>query len=298
MIQDITIISLSGRGSVSIKARDYKEYWLGQVDLGQVSGTHQTYQYYNQVGGDIVGTKVEKRPLSIAGWVLDGGTNDLQQRCDLLNAFISPVEDYELALKGKKIQFRPDKSIIYSPEYRQNNEKVRRFLIQATCPYPLFTDKQDTVAAFDSSGKMFHFPNNFGRAKPEVFGSQKKTYSTEVNNAGGFQTGMSIKLRFSGEVTNPRVKNLTTGGMVGVNRTFARGESLEISTLPGKKRMTLTSSDGKQENMVRYRDIGTTWQKMVLSPGRNLLALDCDDLGQRDAMTVSVSYTPLYLEVQ
>ena len=298
MIEEITIISLSGRGSVTMKDRDYKEYWLGPVDWGQVSGTHQTYQYYNQVGEEIVGTTVEKRSLSIPGWVVDGGTGDLRQRCDVLNSFISPVEDYELVYEGKKIQFRPDKSIIYSPEYIKNNEKVRRFLIQATCPYPLFTDKQDTAAAFDSSGKLFRFPQNFGRQAPVVFGSQKKTYSVEVNNAGGFQTGMIIKLRFSGEVKNPRVKNLTTEGMIGVNRTFTRGESLEISTLPGKKSMILTAADGKQQNMMRYRDINTTWTKMLLAPGRNLLALDCDDLDQRDAMSVTVFYTPLYLEVQ
>ena len=94
------------------------------------------------------------------------------------------------------------------------------------------------------------------------------------------------------------MKNLTTEGMIGVNRTFTRGESLEISTLPGKKSMILTAADGKQQNMMRYRDINTTWTKMLLAPGRNLLALDCDDLDQRDAMSVTVFYTPLYLEVQ
>jgi len=298
MIEEITITSLSGRGTIKMKDRDYKEHWLGPVDWGQVSGTHQTYNYYNQIGEDIVSTTVGSRSLSITGWVVEDKEGGLQSRCDFLNSFISPVEDYSLEYKGKKIQFRPDKSIIYSPEYMKNNEKVRRFLIQATCPYPLFTDKQDSVSAFDSTGKLFHFPQNFGRLAPVVFGSQKKTYSVEVNNSGGFQTGMIIKMRFSGEVQNPRVKNLTTDGMIGVKRTFARGESLEISTLPGKKGMTLIAADGKRQNMMRYRDIGTTWTKMLLAPGRNLLAVDCDDLDQRDAMTVSVFYTPLYLEVQ
>lgn len=298
MIREIKITSLTGRGSVVIKSRAYKEYWLGPVDWGQVHGDHQTYEYYNQVGEKIVGTRVGGRSLSIIGWVVDGGTGDLRNRCDFLNSFISPVEDYTLEYEGKKIQFRPDDSIGYSSEYKKNNELVRQFIITATMPYPLFSDAQDTASAFDSSGKMFRFPQNFGRLAPVVFGSQNKTYSVEVNNAGGFQTGMLIKLRFSGEVKNPRIKNLTTEGMIGVKRTFTRGESLEIDTIPGKKRMTLYTDSGTGQNILKYRDVNTTWQKMLLAPGRNLLALDCDDLDQRAAMSVTVFYTPLYLEVQ
>lgn len=298
MIEEIKITSLSGRGSVTMKTRDHKGYWLGPVDWGQVHGDHQTYEYYNQVGKKIVGTNIGTRPLTIVGWVVDGGAGDLQQRCDFLNAFISPVEDYTIEYKGKKLQFRPDDSITYFPTRVQNNHLVRRFLITATAPYPLFTDAQDTASAFDSTGKMFRFPQNFGRLAPVVFGSQKKSYSVEVNNAGGFQTGMLIKLRFSGEVQNPRVKNLTTQGMVGVTRTFTNGERLEIDTSPGRKKMELITKDGETQNILKYRDVNTTWRKMLLAPGRNLLALDCDDLDQRDAMSVTVYYTPLYLEVE
>lgn len=298
MIKEIKITSLTGRGSVTMKDRDYKEYWLGPVDWGRVQGEHQTYEYYNQVGQKIVGTKVGERSLSIIGWVVDGGAGDLRRRCDFLNSFVSPVEDYTLEYEGKKIQFRPDDSIGYSSEYRKNNRLVRQFIITATMPYPLFSDAQNTASAFDSSGKLFRFPQNFGRTAPVVFGSQKKTYSVEVHNAGGFQTGMLIKLRFSGEVQNPRIKNLTTEGMAGVRRTFNRGESLEIDTTPGKKKMLLTTAGGKEQNILKYRDVNTTWRKMLLAPGRNLLALDCDDLNQRDAMSVTVYYTPLYLEVE
>lgn len=298
MIKEIKITSLTGRGSVTMKDRDYKEYWLGPVDWGRVQGEHQTYEYYNQVGQKIVGTKVGERSLSIIGWVVDGGAGDLRRRCDFLNAFISPVEDYILEYQGKKIQFRPDASIGYGKDKLKNNELVRQFLITATMPYPLFSDAQNTASAFDSSGKLFRFPQNFGRTAPVVFGSQKKTYSVEVHNAGGFQTGMLIKLRFSGEVQNPRIKNLTTEGMAGVRRTFNRGETLEIDTAPGKKKMLLTTADGKEQNIMKYRDVNTTWRKMLLAPGRNLLTLDCDSLDQRAAMSVTVFYTPLYLEVE
>lgn len=295
MIEAVTITSLSGRGSIALRRRDAHGYWLGSVDLGQAAGQHQTYSYYNQVGQSIVSTSVLPRPVSITGWVIgtDGG---LQARCDFLNAFISPVEDYTLECRSRKIQFRPDSSIVYTPEYKVNNELVRRFMLQATCAYPLFTDLQDTVVPFDFSSKRFRFPTGFGRQGPVVFALAERTYSAEVFNTGGFQTGLTAQLRFSGEVKNPRVKNLTTGKLIGMARTFHRGEGLEISTVPGKKRMTLLTADGRREDFIKYRDYRTSW--IQLEPGANLLALDCDDLDQRNNMAVTVSFTPLYLEVE
>lgn len=296
MIDAIKITSLSGRGTLELRRKEFNGYWLGPVDWGQVSGQHQTYSYYNQVGESIVSTTVGPRQLSITGWVVDAGTDTLQARCDFLNAFISPVEDYTLEYSGKKINFRPDISIAYSPEYIKNNQKVRRFLIQATCPYPLFTDSSDTAVVFDFSKKLFRFPTGFGRKTPLVFAATSKAYSVEINNTGGFATGLIAMIRFSGEVENPRLVNLTTDKFSGVNRTFTRHEQLEISTLPGSKHMTLYTADGKTENLIKYRDYRGTW--IQLAPGPNLLALDCDDLDQRPNMDVTVYFTPLYLEVE
>lgn len=295
MITEITITSLSGRGSLFLKSKEYFGYWLGHVDWGQVSGQHQTYNYLNQIGESVVSTTVGTRPLSITGWVVDGN-GDIQDRCDFLNTFISPVEDYILEYKGKKIQFRPDISVAYSPEYVKNNEKVRRFLIQGTCPYPLFTDSEDTEVPFDQTGKMFRFPTDWGQTEPLVFAVQGKAYNITVNNKGGFSTGFVVRVRFSGEIKNPRIWNMTTGKFIGVTRTFTRGEQLELSTVPGSKHMTLWTEAGTSLDLIKYRDYQTSW--IQLQPGANLIAVDCDDLEQRNSMEVTLYYTPLYLEVE
>ena len=296
MIEEIKITSLSGRGSLSIKKGEYWNYWLGPVDWGQVQGQHQTYSYPTQVGESIVSTTIQSRPLSITGWVVDAVEGTLQSRCDFLNAFISPVEDYTLEYKGKKINFRPDISVAYSPEYKKNNEKVRRFLIQGTCPFPLFSDSSDSVVSMDQTRKTFRFPNNFGRIKPVVFAVIGKSYVVEADNKGGFATGVIIRAQFSAEVRNPRFKNLTTDTFIGVNRTFRRGELLEISTLPSGKYMKLWRDDGTVENVIKYRDFQTAWFQLI--PGTNRLAIECDDLNQRGNMDVNIYYTPLYMVVQ
>lgn len=296
MIDEIKITSLSGRGTIFMKNREYFGYWLGPVEWGQAQGQHQTYAYVNQVGESIVSTTVGTRPLSITGWVVDGDGR-IQNRCDALNAFISPVEDYVLEYKGKKIQFRPDISVAYSRDYMKNNEKVRRFLIQGTCPYPLFTDLEDTAVPFDQTGKMFHFPTDWGQKKPLVFAATGKVYQITVTNRGGFSTGFVVRIRFSGEVQNPKIWNMTTGKFIGVNRTFSRGEQLEFSTMPGNKHITLWAEDGTKTDLIKYRDYRSSFDTQ-LQPGANLIAIDCADLDQRASMDVTLYYTPLYLEVE
>lgn len=296
MINEITITSLSGRGSVNMKSRDFSGYWLGTVDWGQVQSQHQTYKYYNQVGSSIVETSIQERPLSITGWVVDAKGSTLQERCDFLNTFISPVEDYELWYNGKKIQFRPDSSISYSKEYIKNNEKVRRFLIQATCPFPLFQDLSDTEVKFEESGNRFRFPTDFGRKAPLVFAVVNKAYSLTIKNSGGFASGVIINIKFIGNVANPRIYNLTTSEYVGLTRSFVRGEQLEISTISGTKHMYLWTVDGEKFDIIKDRDFRSAW--IQLRPGDNLISVDCDNIDQRNNMEVTLYYNPLYLEVE
>lgn len=295
MIQEIKITSLAGRGSVTMSARDYRGYWLLDVDWGQVEGQHNAYRYYNQIGESIVSTSVNARPISIAGWVVeDQGT--LRERCDFLNNFISPVEDYELEYGNRKIGFRPDSSVIYGREYKENNQKLRKFLIQGTAPYPLFTGVENTQAEFDTLKQSFRFPNNLGMNAPVIFGLTTKTFSTEITNAGGFVTGIIARIRFSGQVKNPCIRNLTTAEFLGVNRTFTAGETLEVCTIAGQKRITLIAEDETTTNLIKYRDYRTVW--IQLQPGVNVIAVTCEDPDQRGEMNAEIEFTPLFLEVE
>ncbi len=296
MINKIKITSLAGRGSVTMETRNHQGYWLGAVDWGEVEGQHNTYSYPNQIGESIVSTSIGTRSLSITGWVIDADESTMQSRCNFLNAFFSPVEDYVLEYKNRKIQFRPDASIRYAPEYESNNEKVRSFLLQATCPYPLFTDLTDTAVPFDLTENRFVFPTSWGQSEPLIFASANRAYSAQVNNVGGFSAGLTAVLKFSGDVHNPRIKNLTSGNFIGVNGTFHDEERLEICTVPGKKSIKTFLADGTEVNIIKYRDYRMSWIQLV--PGTNVLALDCDDLDERANMTVTVYFTPLYLEVE
>ena len=296
MVDKITITSKSGRGSVTITTRDYIGYWLGVVDWGTVEGKNRTYQYSNQLGETIVSTSIGSRDLSIEGWVIDIEENSMKQRCEFLNRFISPVEDYTLSYGDWQIDFRPSSSISYSRQRNSNNSILRKFLIQGTCAFPFFSTAIPVIAPFDLSTKQFRFPTTFGQPAPLIFATTEKLYNTRINNPGGFSVGVTIRIDFVGNVTNPRIRDLKTNQLIGVNRTFENGERLTIVTVAGQKSMTLRRSDQTEENVIKNRHVETSW--LQLSPGSNVWALDCDDLQQRANMNVQVIFSPLYLEVE
>lgn len=296
MVDELKITSLSGRGTLFLRRGDRVSYWLDTVDWGQASGTHNTCRYMDQIGAGIVSTSLGTRALSLSGWVVETPAGTLRERCDFLNTFFSPTEDYRLETCGRAIAFRPDCSVIYSREYAHNNRHARRFLVQATCPFPLFSDAEETVVPFESTQKLFRFPTGFGRAAPLAFALHGSAYRVTVHNRGGFPAGFTASIAFSGPVTDPALTDLSTGEMLGVRRAFAHGEQLELCTVPGKKRLALRDAAGETHDLLKYRDVRTVW--LQLAPGLTRLAVGCADETQRANMAVTLRFAPLYPEVE
>ena len=296
MIDEIKITSLTGRGSVTMQTQSPAGYWLGRVDWGQAGGAHQAYTAFNRIGEFIASTSLGSRALSIPGWVIEDSAATLKRRCEFLNSFISPVEDYELEYHGRKIRFRPDSSVVYSRDRRSDNRVLRRFLIQATCPFPLFSSVDETVVPFDSSAKLFRFSPDFGQVAPLVFATTERLYNTRINNPGGFATGVTIQITFVGNVTNPKIRDLKTNQAIGVDKSFVAGDRLTICTISGRKAVTVRHEDNSEENYIRHRSIDTVW--LQLAPGANIWAIECSELTQRANMRVNILFTPLHLEVE
>ena len=295
MIESIVVESISDGTTLPMGMDGAQEYWLTEVDWGQAEGSHITYSMANQQGETIVSTSLLSRPLSITGWVIEDST-PLRTKCNFLNQFISPSKDYLLKYESYQIQFRPDTSVKYGREHTVNNVKMRQFLIQGTCPQPFFSSIVPITTLFDFSTKRFRFPTTFGQREPLIFATTDKVYNTRIFNPGGYSSGVIIQIDFIGNVTNPRIRDLQTNQLIGVDLSFVNGDRLTMVTIPGQKSMAARYSDQRVENVIKNRNVQTTW--LQLSPGNNTWALECDDLSQRVNMDVQVMFTPLYLEVE
>lgn len=294
MIKEIKITRQSTGEEITMVYGDKRGYYLNDVDWGQVEGTHNSYSYLNQIGASIVNTAIGMRDITISGFVV-ARESDITSRCEYLNTFISPNEDYILTYGGFKIHFRPDASIAWSRSYAENCEKGRKFLIQGTCPFPLFQAVTDTEDAFSVTTGLLHFPSNFGSVTPMAYGITAASYNIAINNTGGFPTGVRVTVAFTSAVANPKVYNLTTGKFIGVDYTFQAGDVLEINTQPGEKYIKLISGSS-ESSLMRYRNVSMSW--WVLEPGVNNLQMTCDDVTELGGMAVVIYYTPLYQEVE
>lgn len=294
MIQQITLTSVTGRGSITMTYGDRRTYWLDDVDWGQVEGSHSTYNYLNQIGESIVSTTIRSRPIQITGFVVEYD-NTLQDRCDHLNTYISPSEDYWIEYGDYKIKFRPDASITWSRTYPENSLKGRKFLIQGTAPFPLFQGSENTIQEFSSVYGLFHFPHDFGSSESFSYGMSTISSNITVQNTGGFETGIIAEISFSAELSNPIITNITTGKYLKVNYTFQSGDTLMISTMPGEKYMRLYRGED-EINVIKYRDVGMSW--WTLQSGDNKLSLTCSDITELGGMAAQIYYTPLYQEVE
>jgi hypothetical protein len=127
--------------------------------------------------------------------------------------------------------------------------------------YPFFIDpelKSATLASFSGGLTMpFTTPVSLGIAIQQV----------TITNSGDSPTPITVT--FQGEITNPRIDNLTTGEYIKATMTLGSGEFLRINT--GQGQHTVRYIHGTtDERGNKYLDSGSKF--FWLEPGSNVLS--------------------------
>ena len=273
--------------------RDDSDFVLDEVDLGVVNGTHHSYKYVNQIGIYINSTTLEQRTVSIKGYVIGDDYGLLEENKNTLNRFINPLQAVDITVLDKyKLTFKPDYSIKYSAPYKDNNEVLCKFLIQGTCPDPLFTTLGEQSAVIGTV-KKFHFPLIIPKNVGILMGLRTSSLFLNLNNTGDVATGMIIEFTCTSNVKNPKLINVDTQEFIQIDKTIVPGEKIVVSTISGEKYIRGTLN-GVESNYFAYLNYESTW--MQLSTGLNTLKYDADD--NLTGLEVSVSFLPRLLEVQ
>lgn len=273
--------------------RDDSDFVLDEVDLGVVNGTHHSYKYVNQIGIYINSTTLEQRTVSIKGYVIGDDYGLLEENKNTLNRFINPLQAVDITVLDKyKLTFKPDYSIKYSAPYKDNNEVLCKFLIQGTCPDPLFTTLGEQSAVIGTV-KKFHFPLIIPKNVGILMGLRTSSLFLNLNNTGDVATGMIIEFTCTSNVKNPKLINVDTQEFIQIDKTIVPGEKIVVSTISGEKYIRGTLN-GVESNYFAYLNYESTW--MQLSTGLNTLKYDADD--NVPGLEMSVSFLPRLLEVQ
>lgn len=273
--------------------RDDSDFVLDEVDLGVVNGTHHAYKYVNQIGIYINSTTLEQRTISIKGYVIGDDYGLLEENKNILNRFINPLQAVDIIVLDKyRLTFKPDYSIKYSAPYKDNNEVLCKFLIQGTCPDPLFTTLGEQSAVIGTV-KKFHFPLIIPKNVGILMGLRTSSLFLNLDNTGDVATGMIIEFTCTSNVKNPKLINVDTQEFIQIDKTIVPGEKVIVSTISGEKYIRGTLN-GVESNYFGYLNYESTW--MQLNTGLNTLKYDADD--NLTGLEVSVSFLPRLLEVQ
>lgn len=268
------------------------EYWLDTVDFGQVEGTNHTFKFIDQVGETVYNTTLEPRQIQISGWVASWSHTEVKRLKDILNHFVNPKHLLEAHANGKKIQFYPVTSIAYSPEYRENNEVLSKFLITGYCPYPLFTNSDPRMVLVSYTTPLFKFPLIIPQDTGIMMGIRQPTLIAEIDNTGDLPIGYTIEIYAKGTVINPILTDIGSQQFIEFSKTLQDGETIIVNTREGYRKIT-GIVNGVESNYFKYRTFDSSW--LTLQRGLNYIRYNAEE--GVTALEVTIRYEPGYLEV-
>lgn len=293
MLEEIKLTNIDLQKSITIDQYD-SEFVLGEVDLGSVPGSHQTYKYPNQVGSSIGSTLLGERSISIEGWVISETYEGVRSNKALLNRIVNPLNTLEILLYDTyRLTFKPDSSIYYSPEYKNNNEVLSQFLIQGTCADPMFSLKSEATIILATTKPMWKFPWVIPKDSGTLMGLREPSLLRNLVNQGDVDVGMVITFSCVTTVVNPSLLNVVTQEYIKINKTIHPDEKVVVSTVIGNRYVQGILNNQKL-NYFKYRDIASNW--LQLYRGDNTLKYGADE--NPGGLEVSVTYSPKFLEVQ
>lgn len=298
MVENIKLTNLTTNEELELDKVTTLYYILDNVDWGQITSTHHSFKYVNQVGKYVTGTSLETRDVTITGWVVARSESQMNRRKNFLNRFVNPQEVIQLAYKNYVLDFLPDDTIKYSAILVENNEVVCKFSIVGTAFDPLFRDEIEGRVAAATTLSLFHFPLMIGghdNGYPTVmFGIRSPSLIINVYNAGAVTTGMRLVFRAKGTVENPQIINVKTQEFFKINKVLSAGEQVIVETVTGEKKVVGSLNGGEEKNYFKYRDLNSTW--LQLAVGDNLFRYAADR--NLDGLEVYIYSYNRYLEVQ
>ena len=297
MVERIVLKKVKNSEELILDMMSTPEYVLKSVDWGTVQGTHRTYKYVNQIGVTVSGTSLETRPISIEGWIVATSPERMSTLKKKLNSFVNPQDAIDLYYNDYMIRFIPDETVKYAADESENNGAFCKFMINGTCPNPLFTNANESMSIFATTVPKFHFPLIMSKSLPEkgvIFGIRSGSLIVNVLNNGAVASGMRIVFKAKGTVVNPKLINVNTQERFVLNKTLEAEEIVEVNTNIGEKSVKGRIGNANYSNYYMYKDIDSEW--LQLDVGDNIFRYDAEE--GLDNLEVFVHFHNRYLEVQ
>lgn len=164
-----------------------------------------------------------------------------------------------------------------------------------TCPL-IAEEQSENGAAFRISGlspePVAEFSIEDSPTDPVTavfFSGRNLANFLNVRNPGALPVPFTAKLRSSGIVVDPAIRNSTTGEHIGFDTTLNKGDVLEIYRTTTDRLAVKLISGGVETNAFALLDEDS--DLMELHPGDNVLTADA--ASGREGLQASISFYPL-----
>ena len=145
-------------------------------------------------------------------------------------------------------------------------DKKQTAQITVLCPESHFNGSMAALEELSNVVPMFEFP--FSIAEEGIpFSALVPGAEKNIINDGDIATGTLIRIHAIGAVTNPKIYCATDNTYMQVNTSMVAGDSIEIDTRVGHKRITMIHN-AVRTNLIGSLKDGSAW--FVLQPGDNI----------------------------
>ena len=278
----------------SIELGNTAPFLIITVDgLGSPQNEIYTQKSPYQDGVTVTGSSLGSRNIVLEGKIIDSNRANRQIYRNTLLSVLNPKLNGKLIVDfgntQRQIECKVEQAPYFSSESGQNHQDFSISLIAAN---PYFQNISENKTDISTETGNLEFPLEIPVEGLEL-SIRTISYITNIYNQGDVDTPIKVKLKAVGTVINPIIENLDTGEFIRIKRTLAEGETLEINTAFGNKRVEIIKPDGSRENVFHYIDYKSTF--FQLSGGDNTIKYDAE-VGENN-LDVSIYYTPNYLGI-
>ena len=224
--------------------------------LHESSGTIASSKSAFSDGVTYMGTSANERNINLVIAFKDDDTLQAKKE-KIYNIF---------SLKDKGTLYYYEGDIIRKINYQVENVTLTRNAncifasVNLLCPYPFFTDSEETKATLNNWDKLLEFPLEISEDGIE-FGKKNNSDAIEIINNSHINYGLKIIFSANGTVENPKLTNTYTNETMQINQTMLINEKIVVKTYDNQKSIIHINAQGEETNITHKLVFGTNFLK-------------------------------------
>ena len=249
-------------------------------------------------GSSLVSKRVEEKDRTVACFYMGrNGSRAARTEC---TSFFNPKHSYKLYLDFDGVtRWCEGELYAFSCPPERRGAPVE-FTFTLLCLDPYWRDEFPNDKSFGSAEPRFGFPFVShvreklpdGTKHPVGFVVSEMLFDGvgNVYNSGDVPTFYRVRMRFSGDVKNPKIAK--DGRYVRMVKDFKAGDELVIDFESSPPKVTVNG-----ENAIQLADRSSSFTKMAMAVGKNEFRFSCDNPENRSLAKVTVEHYKKYLGV-